>query len=95
VDVIFGERDRAVTDIALLQDGGALIAAVEPPGSSNQVPVPGKLKMLRSANLKVWEEMDVDYRAVAQRAILSAPDADHAWVATDTGMILTLDKGSK
>jgi hypothetical protein len=95
MDVIFGERDRAVTDIALLQDGGALIAAVEPPGSSNQVPVPGKLKMLRSANLKVWEEMDVDYRAVAQRAILSAPDADHAWVATDTGMILTLDKGSK
>jgi hypothetical protein len=39
--------------------------------------------------------MDVDYKAVAQRAILAAPDADHAWVATDTGMILTLDKGAK
>jgi photosystem II stability/assembly factor-like uncharacterized protein len=91
-DVIFAERDRAVTDIALLPDGVALIAAVEPPGSSNQVPIPGKLKMLRSTNLKVWEEMDVDYKAVAQRAILAAPDADHAWVATDTGMILMLDK---
>ena len=95
MDVVFGERDRAVTDVALLPDGGALIAAVEPPGSSNQVPIPGKLKMLRSTNLKVWEAMDVDYKAVAQRAILAAPDADHAWVATDTGMILTLDKGAK
>jgi hypothetical protein len=94
-DVIFAERDRAVTDIAMLPDGGALIAAVEPPGSSNQVPIPGKLKILRTANLKVWEEMDVDYRAVAQRASLAAPDADHLWVATDTGMILALDKSGK
>jgi len=48
--------------------------------------------MLKSANLKVWEEMDVDYRAVAQRAMLAAPDSQHAWVATDTGMILTLQR---
>jgi photosystem II stability/assembly factor-like uncharacterized protein len=88
---IFGERDRAVTDIALLPDGGGLIAAVEPPGNSNQVPIPGKLKMLKSGNLKVWEEMNVDYRAVAQSATLAAPDAQHAFVATDTGMILALE----
>jgi hypothetical protein len=95
MDTIFGEPDRAVTDVALLPDGEAILASVEPPGSSNQVPIPGKLKMLRSANLKVWEEMDVDYRAVAQRATLAAPDAQHLWVATDTGMILTLDKSAK
>ncbi len=46
--------------------------------------------MLRSTNLKVWMEMDADYRAVAQRAVMAAPDARHAWVATDTGMILAL-----
>jgi len=78
-DVIFAEHDRAVTDVALLPDGGALIAAVEPPGSSNQVPIPGKLKILRTANLKVWEEMDVDYRAVAQRASLAAPERE-VWI---------------
>ena len=89
---IFGEPDRAVTDIALLPEGGAFIASVEPPGKSNQVPIPGKLKMLKSGNLKVWEEMDVDYRAIAQRATLAAPDSQHAWVATDTGMILALEK---
>jgi len=95
MDIIFAEKDRAVTDIATLPDGGALLAAVEPPGSSNQVPIPGKLKMLRSANLKVWEEMSVDYRAVAQRATIAAFDAENQWVATDTGMILRLDKSGK
>jgi hypothetical protein len=39
--------------------------------------------------------MDVDYRAVAQRATIAAPDAEHLFVATDTGMILTLDKAAK
>jgi hypothetical protein len=34
--------------------------------------------------------MDVDYRAVAQRAVIAAPDEQHMWVATDTGAILTL-----
>lgn len=91
MESVFAESDRAATDIALLPGGEALLAAVEPPGASNQVPIPGKLKILKSSNLKVWEEMDVDYRAVAQRAMLAAPDAQHVWVATDTGMILTLD----
>jgi hypothetical protein len=88
--LIFAERDRAATDIALLNGGGAVLAAIEPPGNSKQVPIPGKLKILRSGDLKIWQEMEVDYRAVAQRAILSAPDAQHMWVATDTGAILML-----
>lgn len=89
--MIFGERDRAVSDVAVLPGGGALIASVEPPGNTNQVPIPGKLKILRSHDLRVWEEMNVDYRADAQRATIAAPDAQHAWVATDTGMILALE----
>jgi photosystem II stability/assembly factor-like uncharacterized protein len=88
--VIFAERDRAATDIALLHDGGAVLVTVEPPGNSTQVPIPGKLKILKSGNMKVWQEMDVDYRAVAQRAVIAAPDAEHMWVATDTGAILAL-----
>lgn len=90
LDTIFGEKNRAVTDFVLLPDGGAVLAAIEPPGNSNQVPIPGKLKMLQSSDLKTWHEMDVDYRAVAQRAMLASPDAKHQWVATDTGMILGL-----
>jgi photosystem II stability/assembly factor-like uncharacterized protein len=37
---IFEERDRAVTDVALLPNGSAFLASIEPPGSSNQVPIP-------------------------------------------------------
>jgi hypothetical protein len=91
--LIFAERDRVATDIALLNDGRAVLVTIEPPGNSTQVPIPGKLKILESADLKVWQEMDVDYRAVAQRAIIAAPDDRHMWVATDTGAILTLDAG--
>jgi len=87
---VFSERDRAVTNILMLPGGETLVAAVETPGNSNQVPIPGKLKILRSKNLRVWAEMDADYRAVAQRAVLAAADAHHIWVATDTGMILNL-----
>jgi hypothetical protein len=89
--LIFAERDRAATDIALLAGSGAVLVTIEPPGNSTQVPIPGKLKILESANLKVWQEMDVDYRAVAQRAVIAAPDDRHMWVATDTGAILALD----
>jgi photosystem II stability/assembly factor-like uncharacterized protein len=92
MDIVFAERDRAVTDVVLLPDGSALLAAVQPPGSSNQVPIPGKLRMLRSTDLKAWEPMNADYKAVAQRAMLAAVDSEHVWVATDTGMILVLQK---
>jgi hypothetical protein len=34
--------------------------------------------------------MDVDYRAVAQIAVIAVADAQHIWVATDTGAILGL-----
>ena len=51
--MIFAERDRAVTDVALLPGRRrAVLAAIEPPGNSNQVPIPGKLKMLESSDLK-------------------------------------------
>jgi len=96
--MIFGERDRAATDVALLREGGAVLVAIEPPGNSPQVPIPGKLKMFESRDLTlgqavVWEEMDVDYRAVAQAAVLAVADDHHIWVATDTGAILGLVDG--
>jgi photosystem II stability/assembly factor-like uncharacterized protein len=90
-ETIFGQKDRAVRDLAVMDDGSVLIAAVEPPGSTNQVPVPGKLKLLRSDDLKTWHEMNVDYRADAQRVTIAAHDARHVWIATDTGMILALE----
>jgi hypothetical protein len=87
---IFRRQDRAVTDVALLPAGPAYLAAVEPQGKMARLPVPGKLRLLRSDNLKDWNEMQVDYRAVARRAMLAASGPGQLWVATDTGMILKL-----
>jgi len=87
---VYGQKDRAVRDFVLLPGGEVIMAAVERHGKSNDLPIPGKLKMLRSGSLDTWLEMDVDYRAVATRAFLAAPDNNNVWVATDTGMILKL-----
>jgi hypothetical protein len=93
---VFKKKDRLVTDAAIFVGGAngadarAFLAAVEPPGRLRSAPIPGKVRMLSSTNLKDWVEMTVDYRAVAQSLVLAGPDAEHLWAATDTGMILRL-----
>lgn len=86
----FRRADRDVTDVALIAGGPAYLAAVEPPSDKVRLPIPGKLKVLRSRDLANWEEMEVDYRAVARRAVLAAAAPDQIWLATDTGMLLKL-----
>lgn len=87
---VFKQENRRVTDAAMFPDGSAILAAVEPPGRLRSAPIPGKVKLLTSTDLKTWTEMAVDYRAVAQRLVLAGPDREHMWTATDTGMILRL-----
>jgi hypothetical protein len=86
----FRAKDRRVFDGVLFHGPAAVIAAVEPTGRLNSVPIPGKIKMLSSVDLTQWKEMDVDYRGVATTLVLAGPDREHLWVATDTGMILRL-----
>jgi hypothetical protein len=93
---VFRDAARRVTDALLfdVSDGPqAYLAAVEPPGKLNSAPIPGKIKMLSSADMSTWSEMNVDYRAVARTVMLAGPDAAHVWAATDTGMILHLQPG--
>jgi hypothetical protein len=92
---VFKQKDRRVTDTAVFAGASitgsrAYLAAVEPPGQMASAPIPGKVKILASADLIEWTGMNVDYRAVASSVMLAGPDADHVWAATDTGMILRL-----
>ena len=87
----FRAKDRKVFDAALFPGPNAVLAAVEPPGKLNSIPIPGKVRMLSSDDLMSWKQMDVDYRAVATTLVLAGPDREHLWVATDTGMILHLE----
>jgi hypothetical protein len=87
---VFREQNRLITDVALPPSGPSYLAGIEKLDHINDSPVPGKLKVLRSEDLDNWQEMDVDYRATAHRAMISALDDKHIWIATDTGMILKL-----
>ena len=89
----YKSKDVAITDVRLF-DGSNLgiIAGYETSGRIHRSPIPGKLKVLTSDDREHWTEMEVDYRAVAHEAIIAGPDADHLWIATDTGTILKLVK---
>jgi hypothetical protein len=84
------KSDLRIMDGALFEGPRAFIAGVEPPGKLNTVPIPGKVKILTSTNWADWTEMAVDYKANARSVMIAGPDAEHLWVATDTGMILRL-----
>jgi len=86
----FRQTDRDITDVAILPDGVAYLAGYEPAGRLPHSPVPGKLKILKSSDWTNWQEMQVDYRAVARRVVLAAAGPGQLWAATDTGMILKL-----
>jgi hypothetical protein len=86
---VFREKDRAVTSMLIDQLQTGYLAAIECTGMLHRSPIPGKLHILRSTGLKQWDEMRVDYRAVAHQAVLAAAGTQ-VWVATDTGMILKL-----
>jgi hypothetical protein len=87
----FRAKDRAITDVRVFDGSNrAYIAGYETSGKIYHSPIPGKLKILTSNDLENWEEMTVDYRAVAHRALIAGPDERNVWVATDTGTILKL-----
>jgi hypothetical protein len=52
--------------------------------------VPGRVRVLKSRDFSTWTEIEVDYRAVANRATMTAAGDHDIWLATDNGMILKL-----
>ncbi len=87
---VFKKPDRRVTDVLLFSQGPGYLAAIEASPQLHNSPIPGKLKILRSDTFSVWQEMEVDYRALGTRAILAASGAGNLWVATSDGAILKL-----
>ena len=86
----FRRADCAVTDIAFGPSGQALLAAIELPGRGRSRTARGRLKFFQSADLVHWNEMRVEGRWLARRAVLATAASGLAWSATDTGAILRL-----
>ena len=88
---LYREKNRKVTDVAIAGPKGPLyLGAIEHFGTLQQLPIPRKVKILRSDDAESFVDMPVDYRAVARRVMLAAAGPDDIWAATDTGMILKL-----
>ena len=90
IDRVFRDKTPRVIDSALYPGPHVYLAGVEPTGKMNSAAIPGKVRILESDDFQTWTDMPVDYKAVARSVIMTGPDRDHLWVATDTGMILHL-----
>jgi photosystem II stability/assembly factor-like uncharacterized protein len=90
-ETVYRDRKFAISDIWLTPEGTAYLAGTLVAGQIRHV-VPGKVQVLKSRDLTSWTEMPIDYRATANRAILSVIDENNMWMATDSGMILKLVK---
>lgn len=88
-ETVYRDRKFAISDIWLTPEGTAYLAGTLVAGQIRHV-VPGKVQVLKSRDLSSWTEMPVDYRATANRIILSVIDENNMWMATDNGMILKL-----
>ncbi|HWB84182.1 MAG TPA: YCF48-related protein [Bryobacteraceae bacterium] len=91
---IYRERNRAISDVWIDSKGVAYLAGTEVVGRLRSI-IPSQVKVSVSHDLNKWTETAVDYRAVANRVMLSAPDDNHLWLATDTGMILQYVSAAK
>jgi Photosynthesis system II assembly factor YCF48 len=89
---VYQAKDREITDVLLLPSGTAYLAGVEVVGRLPHSPIPQKLEILKGEDFSHWQDMEVDYRANATRALLRAAPGGTVWAATDTGMILKLSE---
>jgi Photosynthesis system II assembly factor YCF48 len=86
----FRRKQIFVQDAVPLNEGGAMVVAVEPPGRLSNSPIPGKIRVFVTSDGASWSEMKVDYRAVGRKATLARFDDQNIWLCTDEGIILRM-----
>jgi hypothetical protein len=91
-DRVYRDENTQINDVALTTTGTPYLAGHEMVGVVRDNPIPGKLKVLTTTDFVRWTEIPVDFRAEAHRAYLAIAEDRDVWVATDTGMLLKLQK---
>jgi hypothetical protein len=87
---IYRDKSFHITDVAIAGGGGpAYLVGVEQSGPLIESPIPRRVRVLESGNLKSWKELEVDFRASATN-VRAATAGTELWLSTDSGMILTL-----
>jgi len=88
----FRRADCAVTDVAFLTSGTALLVGVDAAAKGDRQLLPSAVRVLSSDDLREWKEMEVEGPCSAHSVVLSVVDPGCAWLATDTGVILRLER---
>ena len=88
---VYKDSKFAGSDVWLTSTGTSYISGHVPQGELGGI-IPGKVKVLMSTDMVKWDPIEVDYRAEALRTFLAAPNDDNLWMATNTGMILKLQR---
>jgi hypothetical protein len=91
--VIYEGKDLEITDLGAFP-GRAFLVGVDAAKDRALENVERRVRILESAGpgFKLWDEMEIDYTAQATHLVLAGTDADHVFVATDSGMILRLQR---
>ena len=89
---VYHDKKVAVTDVIWGGRETAVVAGYEPIGAYVRAPVPGKVHFEISTGLSIWTKIETDYRAIARRVRLARAPDGQVWAATDTGMILKLER---
>ena len=88
-ETVYRDKNFAVTDVWVTPDGTGYLSGIVVTGELRSV-VPGRVKVLKSRDFSTWTDIEVDYRAVANRTTMAAAGDRDIWLATDNGMILKL-----
>ncbi len=80
-------KELEFQDVLYVPGDGVYLACTERLGL---LPVPTKVRVLHSSNMKEWKDIPVDYRALAQSIVLSATPSGKVFAALDQSTILAL-----
>ena len=86
---IFRPKDLILHDAISIPGQAIYVAATERSGKL-ALPIPTKVKILVSLDQKEFKEIPIDYRAVAESAMLAATPSGEVWAVTDNGMVHVL-----
>ncbi len=87
--LVFKDPKFFVSDVWVNIDGTYYAAGITLSSRMHSV-VPGRVRVMKSQDLKNWTNIPVDYRAVGNRVFLAGSDDQNLWLATNNGMILKL-----
>lgn len=86
---LFRPMDMILHDAVQVPGKGYYVGCTQRTGKLT-LPIPAKVRVQFSTDGKVFTDIPVDYRAVAESVLMASTPSGEVWLATDEGMLLSL-----